>query len=123
MSTAETTVAKKPSNTIKGILSSDVMKSQIAAALPKHCTPERMIRAGLTAITKTPELANCTQESFFAAMLSLSQWGLEPDGRHAHLIPYKRTCQLIIDYKGYVQLCYRSGMVKSIIALSMVSYI
>jgi recombination protein RecT len=50
-------------------------------------------------------------------MMDLSQWGLEPDGRHAHLIPFRNNkkgiteCQLIIDYKGLVELAYRSGKV------------
>lgn len=40
--------------------------------------------------------------------------GLLPDGRNAHLIPYGDQCQLIIDYKGYVELVMRSGMVSRI---------
>lgn len=53
-------------------------------------------------------------------LLNLSQMGLEPDGRNAHLIPYenRRTglteCQLIVDYKGYVELVMRSGLVSRI---------
>lgn len=46
--------------------------------------------------------------------------GLEPDGRNAHLIPYENRklgiteCQLIVDYKGYVELVMRSGLVSRI---------
>lgn len=47
-------------------------------------------------------------------MLTCSQLGLEPDGRRAHLIPYGKTCQLIIDYKGLVELAMRSGEVSNI---------
>jgi recombination protein RecT len=53
-------------------------------------------------------------------MLQLSQWGLEPDGRRAHLIPFRNNrenrteCQLIIDYKGLVELILRAGNVASI---------
>jgi recombination protein RecT len=47
-------------------------------------------------------------------MMLLSQWGLEPDGRHAHLIPFGDKCTVIIDYKGLVQLAMRSGTVRRI---------
>ena len=47
-------------------------------------------------------------------LLNLSQMGLEPDGRNAHLIPYGKECTLIVDYKGYAELVMRSGLVASI---------
>jgi recombination protein RecT len=86
----------------------------VAQALPAHIKPERMIRVALTAMTRVPKLADCDQSSFFSAMLTLSQLGLEPDGRRAHLIPYGKTCQLVIDYKGLVELAMRSGDVSNI---------
>lgn len=104
--------AKPPS--IKQLLEGEAFKSQVAKALPSHLKPDRMIRVALTALTKTPKLAECDKASLFAALLTCSQFGLEPDGRHAHLIPYGTTCQLILDYKGLVDLAYRSGMVESI---------
>jgi recombination protein RecT len=66
---------------------------------------------------RTPKLAECDQTSFFNALLTLSQLGLEPDGRRAHLIPFNNRkrgcveCQLIVDYKGLSELAMRSGMV------------
>ena len=105
---------------IRDRLSSDAFKHAIAEVLPEHVTPERMARTALTAITRTPELAKCDQASFFKCMMDLSQWGLEPDGRNAHLIPFRNNkkgiveCQLIIDYKGLVQLAYNTGKVESI---------
>lgn len=100
--------------TIRDRLKSPGMIAEIGKAMPKHCSPERMARVALTCLTRTPKLARCTQESFFECLLSLSQWGLEPDGRRAHLIPYGDKCTLIIDYKGYVELAYRSGIVRNI---------
>lgn len=99
---------------IKQRLQSPQMISELGKAMPAHCKPERMARIAITALTKTPKLAECTQASFFECLLSLSQWGLEPDGRRAHLIPYGNKCTLIIDYKGYVELAYRSGVVRNI---------
>jgi recombination protein RecT len=103
---------KKPS--IKDHLNSDAFKQEVARVLPKHITPDRMVRTGLTAMIRTPELVKCTPESFLQCMMQLSQWGLEPDGRHAHLIPYGTTCTLVLDYKGIVDLVLRSGSVRTI---------
>lgn len=100
--------------TIKQHLCNPALLKQIQAALPQHMTADRMARVALTAINKTPKLAQCTQESFFLALMTCSQLGLEPDGRLAHLIPYGNQCQLVIDYKGLVELAYRSKQVTAI---------
>jgi recombination protein RecT len=114
------TDTKTKALTIKDRLNSPDLVREIARVVPAHMKPERMVRVALTALMRTPDLAHCDQPSFFKALLDLSAWGLEPDGRHAHLIPFrnnKRNCievQLIIDYKGYVRLAYQSGLVASI---------
>ena len=116
------TVEEKPRRelTIRERLNSPQQMAEIARALPAHCKPERMARVALTALMRTPLLEQCTQASFFRCLLDLSQWGLEPDGRRAHLIPFRNNksetveCTLILDYKGLVELAYRSGSVKSI---------
>lgn len=105
---------------LKAWINSDEFKSALAQALPAHMTPDRYARICLTAMMKTPKLRECTQASLFKAMLDCSSMGLEPDGRRAHLIPYWNTkagiyeAQLIIDYKGLVELMKRSGEVTSI---------
>lgn len=99
------------------------MKGQIAAALPRHVTPERMSRVALTALRNTPKLLQCTTSSVLGSIMMASQLGLEvntPLG-HAYLIPfsnfnkrlkrYEDVCQLIIGYQGYLDLARRSGMV------------
>jgi len=103
--------------TIRQRLESPAFNLQIAKVLPRHLSPERFIRVAITTITKIPKLADCDQYSFFNALLNLSQFGLEPDGRRAHLIPFENRkrgcveCQLIIDYKGLAELVMRSGQV------------
>lgn len=86
-------------------------ESQIAKALPSVLTPERFSRMVLTAITKTPKLANCKPESFIGSMLTAAQLGLEPNTPlgQAYLIPYGNECQFQIGYKGMLDLAYRSG--------------
>lgn len=110
----ETAITAKQDTSVRGLISGDAFRKQVALALPRHLTPERFTRVALTAINRTPKLADCTRESLFQCLLDLSALGLEPDGRRAHLIPYGNTCTLIIDYKGLVELVMRSGEVSSI---------
>lgn len=112
----ETRVAKKASNPIAEWLQSDTLRTQIAQALPKVCTPERFMRVLCTSMQKTPKLMQCTRESLFSSFITCSQLGIEPDGRRAYLIPYGTTCTLIIDYKGLVELALRSGKISNIFA-------
>jgi recombination protein RecT len=116
MNTPTTIDTQKPA-TLRTRLESPDFAAAVAKALPKHLTPDRFIRVAVTAITRTPKLAQCDQASFFGALLTLSQFGIEPDGRRAHLIPFENRkrgvveCQLIIDYKGLAELALRSGLV------------
>lgn len=109
---------QKPKN-IKDWLQGKQFEDAVRKALPSHLAPERFIRIALTAIMKTPKLAECSKESLFKALLDLSSLGLEPDGRRAHLIPFENRkkniveVQLIIDYKGLIELAKRSGEVES----------
>jgi recombination protein RecT len=98
---------------LKSLINSDAIRAQIARALPKHMTPDRFLRVATTTLLRVPKLAQCSQESFMKAMLDCSSLGLEPDGRRCHLIPYGTDVQLIVDWKGLVELAKRSGEVLS----------
>lgn len=89
-------------------------KPQFAAALPKCITPDRFVRVALTCFNITPRLRSCTPESLITALIRCAQFGLEPDGRRAHLIPYGDEATLLIDYKGLAELAMRSNMVSNI---------
>ena len=108
---------EKPTNalvqakrTVRDLIDSEKTKLEISRVLPKHLTPERMTRVALTALMKNPLLLDCTPASLMNSLMICSQAGLEPDGRLAHLIPYKTTCQVIFDYKGLIALALRNGM-------------
>jgi recombination protein RecT len=94
------------------------MKAQFAMALPDHIKPERMVRVALTAVQNTPKLLDCNRNSFYLAVLRAAQLGLEPDGilGQAYLLPYGENVQLIVGYKGLIDLARRSGEVSNIIA-------
>lgn len=82
-------------------------KDQLSLAMQKHMNPDRMCRFMLTAALKTPKLFDCSLESIGLALLTASQWGIEPDGRQGYLIPYGRTCQFIPSYIGLSTMAQR----------------
>ncbi len=102
----------------------DKSKAQIAMALPKHMTPDRMLRIAMTSVQRNPKLLECTPESFCGAIIQSAQLGLEPDGvlGHAYLIPFwngkKRVTevQFMPGYKGLLDLSRRSGNISTIYA-------
>ena len=91
-------------------------KAEIARALPRHLSPDRMARIALTAFRRTPKLEECDPASIFASVIQASQLGLEPDmlGR-SYLIPYynnqkkRMECQFIPGWRGLVELMNRTG--------------
>lgn len=99
---------------LKSLITTPAAQREIAKALPDHITTDRFTRAVLTAINRTPKLAQCSQSSFLEAMMTCSQLGLEPNGYDAHLVPYGTKCTLIADYKGLIKLAYQSGSVTNI---------
>lgn len=119
-----TTAVTKPnaSNQLKGWLNSDQFKNEVGRSLPKHLNSERFIRIALNAALTTPKLADCTKASVFKCLLDLAALGVEPNGRDAHLIPFEdrragvTICQLIVDFKGLVQIVKRAPGVVSVTA-------
>jgi recombination protein RecT len=98
------------------LMKSDQFSAEIATALPAIMTSDRFLRVALTTLQKVPKLQNCSQESLCQALLDCASLGLEPDNRRAHLIPYGNKVQLIVDYKGVVELVLRNGDVRKIYA-------
>ena len=103
-------IQKKETKTLKELLTGPDFAEQVARASTKHLTPERLIRVAETTLKRVPKLEKCTPETFFVALLNCSAVGLEPDGQHAHLIPYGTECKLIIDYKGLLAIARRNGV-------------
>ncbi|KVE33084.1 recombinase RecT [Burkholderia sp. TSV86] len=106
-------------------------KATLAAVLPRHVSPERMLKIALGALRTTPKLMECTVESLMGAVVQCSQLGLEPNTPlgHAYLIPFEKKkkvgnqwvtdkveTQIVIGYKGLIDLARRSGQVVSIAA-------
>lgn len=105
---------QKQQSEVKSLIQSERFQKELAASMPQHLTPERFARIAVTAITRNPKIAECTQASLFRCLLDLSAAGLEPDGRRAYLIPYGKECTLIISYMGLIELMRNSGEITSI---------
>ena len=106
-------IVQKPQG-LKGWLMSPQFQEQIAVACGDAIDPKHFIRVALTAVNKNPKLADCTKESVLQCCLDAASFGVETNGRDAHLIPYGKQCTLIIDYKGYVRLVMNTGLVSNI---------
>jgi len=112
---------EKP-KTIAALLIDPQIKQQMALALPRHVTADRLARIALTEVRKNPKLAQCDQTSFLGAIMQCAALGLEPGGAlgHCYLIPFEnrrqnRTeVQFIVGYRGMIDLARRSGQIVSL---------
>jgi len=116
---------------VANYLKRDSVKEQIASALPKHMTPDRLARVVLTTIRTNPTLLECTVPSLMSCTMQAAQLGLEPGLLgHCYFVPFNRKIkgsngtpdrwvkdvQFIIGYKGLLDLVRRTGDVKEIAA-------
>lgn len=113
--------------TLAKLLDSPNIKAQIANALPKHITADRLARVAITELNRVPALKNCDPLSFMGAIMQCAQLGLEPSiglGQ-AYLLPFKNKnkgtteCQFIIGYRGMIDLARRSGQMISLSACAV----
>ncbi len=119
----------KPKEQIAYLLKSK--QAEIAKMLPKHLNAERLLKVAQIAATTTPALAKCDVASLIGAIGQCAQMGLEPNTvlGHAYLVPFNtkrkdadgkerwvNSVQVIIGYKGLIDLARRSGQIVSIAA-------
>ncbi|MFR1027701.1 MAG: recombinase RecT [Parasutterella sp.] len=110
---------------------SDQFKNSSALAVPKHLSADRMARIAATELRKTPDLLDTTPASFMGAVMQSAQLGLEPGSAlgQAYLVPFNKKdqktgkwykeCQLILGYRGMIDLARRSGQVLSLSAFAV----
>lgn len=119
----------KPREQIAYLL--DKKKGELAKMLPKTLSIERLLKVAQIAATTTPALAKCDVPSLVGAIGQCAQMGLEPNTvlGHAYLVPFNtkrkdangderwvNSVQVIIGYKGLIDLARRSGQIVSIAA-------
>lgn len=114
MANQQQVAVKQKADTVRATL--EKLKPQMAMALPKHLTPDRLLRVTMTAVQNSPKLLDCDRTSLFAAVMSCAQLGLEPDGvlGQAYLVPFGKKVQFIPGYKGLLTLARNSGEISSI---------
>ena len=113
-----TEVAKRQ-GTLKDLVKSEAFTEAIQGFFEVEANRKRFVQSAVNALTKNPKLTSCDKMSFFGSLMQLAQFGLNPDGRNAHLIPYGTTCTLVIDYKGMVTLAMRCPKVSKVEAFEV----
>lgn len=90
------------------------LQPQMARALPRHMTADRMARLALTTVRrdKSGKLARCSPESFAGALLTAAQLGLEVGNGECYLVPYAGEVTLIVGYQGYAKLFWQSPLAR-----------
>lgn len=109
--------AERPANPVaKFSKFMDGFKGQMALALPKHLTADRMARLAVTQFSTNPKLQECEPITIVGSIMTASTLGLEPGvNGQGFLVPYynkrKRVsqCQFIPGWKGLTDIANRSG--------------
>lgn len=107
---------------VQQLLMNEGARDQLQMVAAKHMNPERMMRVVANAIRTTPLLRDCEPMSFLGALMHCASLGLEPNTPlgHAYLIPFKNSrkniveVQVVIGYKGFIDLARRSGQLATI---------
>ena len=116
-------VQARPQDRLKQLL--EKSWPRIAAVMPRELNPERLYQMYVSTINREPMLAECSVESVLSCFMQCTALGLEPSNVNglgmAYLLPYgsknrqgQKQAQLIIGYKGMIELARRSGQIKSI---------
>jgi recombination protein RecT len=94
----------------------ELMKPQLAVALPPHLSADRLVRVVVTVLEANPALLDCERASLYRSVMTCAQLGLEPDGvlGQAWLVPSRGKVQLVPGYRGFIALARNSGLIVSI---------
>jgi recombination protein RecT len=97
------------------------MAPEYQLAMPKGMEATQLVRDAITCLRTIRHLDQCDQTSVLGALMTCAQLGLRPAVLgHAWPLPFwdnRDKCykaQLVIGYKGFVELGYRSGKVSAI---------
>ena len=84
--------------------------------LPESITPDRFVRVVITEMRSNQKLMECEKASVLGSLMQCAELGLVPSKTtgHCYLVPYGKNCNLIVGYKGLIELATRSGEITSI---------
>lgn len=119
-STSSLAPSKQRMGTLKEML--DKNKHSIAAVIPKHMNPDRLLKIALVAASRNKRLLECDPQSILRSLITASQLGLEPETPlgSCYLVPYRNSenktmeAQFILGYRGMIELARRSGQISTI---------
>lgn len=94
-------------------------KASIEAVLPRHLAGrgDALVKSAMLASMKNPQIEQCKPQTIAAALVQAAQLGFtDVSGTlgQAYLVPYNGQCQLIVGYRGMIELARRSGEIASI---------
>ena len=111
----------KKMNTFKAFL--EERKNVFAEVLPRHLNPSKFLHLALSLARRNPKILQADIVTVASALMTCAELGLEPDVRGlVYLVPYYNKkmgtydLQVIIGYKGFIDLARRSGQLSTIYA-------
>ena len=120
-------------NKFEDFIASPAVKSRLAAVVPQHLNPERLMRVVALAAYKNPKLREVRMMSLLGATMLCASMGFEPNTPlgHAYLIPFAKNkydrekrewvedyvdVNVVFGYPGLIDLARRSGQLVSLMA-------
>ena len=121
--------AVAPAKGISARLADPATQSRFAAVIPKSTglTVQRFMGALMTEVKNIPDLMKCPANELLGAAIRVAELGLVPGAAlgHAYILPFWNDkkgymqAQVILGYKGMIELAYRNGIVGSIKATAV----
>src|SRR6185503_17866365 len=108
--------------TLKNVV--EMQRDKLAMVLPKHLSPERLMRVVLVAVSKSKDLQECSINSILQCVMTGAQLGLDCSGvlGSAYMVPFWNSkvqayeAVFIPGYRGLVDLARRTGEIEDIYA-------
>lgn len=115
-------VDRKPAASGKSLMQVlETKKAAMAAVATKHLSAEKLLKIVATAMSRVPKLTECTPLSVAQSLMTCAEIGLAPGTLGSvYLVPFFNSkarameCQLIIGYRGLVELARRSGELSTV---------
>jgi recombination protein RecT len=108
-----------PAAQLKNFLESPAVKAKLAAVANKLMKPEDLIRMALMAVSRSPDIANCTQASILRSLIDAAELGIQPGGTmgRGYLVPrmnkkvqpWALECCFDPGWRGLIDVARRSG--------------
>jgi recombination protein RecT len=114
--------ARPPAKLLEDFLGSEGVQRRLAEVCTASLKPKELIRLGLLATSRQPDLLKCTQASILRALMDAAQLGIAPLGiqGRGYLVPrknkYTKELEAAFDpgWRGLCDIARRGGLVKRI---------